>query len=171
MRWTSVPSFIKIPSSIATLCSRHKLWPHWPLTGDLDHETDMAESWVLNFHTSGAMRWTSAGQVSSKSHQALESYGADTICDRWTDRQTSLPKAIRLPTEWGRHKKPYVSPQSGGDAKSIILEGPRKKRNILSNEAQSSILLYLCIITIQPPHCHQGTWTCYVWSQDNGSPN
>ena len=40
-------------------------------------------------------------QVSSKSHQALQSYGADKICDGPMDRWTSVLKKICLPTTKG----------------------------------------------------------------------
>ena len=73
MRRIPVPSFIKIPSGIA------KWWTWHDLTTDLDCDLDL---WVrgpkVGFCTSGP--WGEyLYQVSSKSHQALQSYGPDTI--------------------------------------------------------------------------------------------
>ena len=73
MRRIPVPSFIKIPPGIA------KLWTGHDLIFDLDCDLDL---WLtgpkVGFCTLGP--WGEyLYQVSSKSHQAMQSYGPDTI--------------------------------------------------------------------------------------------
>ena len=69
----TVPSFIKIPSGIA------KLWTRHDLKFDLDCDLDLWPTGPkVRFCTSGP--WEEyLYQVSSKSHQALQSYGPDMI--------------------------------------------------------------------------------------------